>query len=184
MNKKINIWLIGAGKMAQEYVKILNSLEYDFLVIGRDHNKAVEFKNRFNVNIISGGLEKFISTCPALPSHVIITAGVEKLYELSLLILELGVQNVLIEKPGALHKREFENLASYNGQNIYIGYNRRFYSSVLRAKELIRRDGGVTSFKFDFTEWAHLVGSQNKNDLVKQSWFLANSSHVIDLAFF
>jgi len=51
--------------------------------------------------------------------------------------------------------------------------------------ELIAKDGGVTSFNFEFTEWSSVIESnKNISDDVKENWFLANSSHVVDLAFF
>ena len=65
-----------------------------------------------------------------------------------------------------------------------MGYNRRFYASTLKAKEIIKKDGGVKSFNFDFTEWSHLIENMDKPPAVKREWLLANSSHVIDLAFF
>ncbi len=37
---------------------------------------------------------------------------------------------------------------------------------------------------FDFTEWAHKIEALLKAPGVKENWFFANSTHVIDLAFF
>ena len=67
--------------------------------------------------------------------------------------------------------------------NIYVGYNRRFYASVHKAREIISNDGGVSSFNFEFTEWSHEIKNLSKAPGVKESWFLVNSSHVVDLAF-
>ena len=39
------IWIIGAGKIAEEYAKILKSLDYDFIVIGRSEKRINEFRN-------------------------------------------------------------------------------------------------------------------------------------------
>ena len=63
-------------------------------------------------------------------------------------------------------------------------YQIRFYSSVLKAREIIELDGGVESFNFEFTEWSHQIIEDVKNTQVLKNWFLANSSHVIDLAFY
>ena len=49
---------------------------------------------------------------------------------------------------------------------------------------MIKEDGGVESFNFEFTEWSDAVTNQIKNSYVLENWFLANSSHIIDLAFF
>ena len=46
-----------------------------------------------------------------------------------------------------------------------VGFNRRFYSSVLKAKDIIHEDGGVKSFFFEFTEWSHVIaGLKNPDD--------------------
>lgn len=179
-----NIWLVGAGKMAQDYAKVLKGLDKGFVVIGRGVSSANEFEKLTDIKVIQGGIESFLKTNPTIPSHVIVSVGVEKLYETTLLLLKMGVKNILVEKPGAIYKKEFENLISNKDINVFIAYNRRFYASVLKAQELIDKDGGVTSFNFEFTEWSHKISVHDKEEIVKQHWFLANSTHVVDLAFF
>jgi len=76
-----------------------------------------------------------------------------------------------------LHKARGKNA------KVYVGYNRRFYSSVRNAQEIIDEDGGVTSFNFEFTEWSHVIKDLQKEPGVKENWFFHNSTHVIDLAF-
>jgi predicted dehydrogenase len=70
------------------------------------------------------------------------------------------------------------------GARVIVGYNRRFFASTRRAREIIAEDGGVTSFTFEFTEWSHEIEGLLQPPVVKHNWLLANSSHVIDLAFF
>ena len=55
---------------------------------------------------------------------------------------------------------------------------------MIKAKECIKRDGGIRSFNFDFTEWTNIVDKLVTNKKVLKNWFLANSSHVVDLAFY
>jgi len=102
-------------------------------------------------------------------------------------LIEYGVKYILVEKPGGMNIEEVKSLAQLSSRfnaNVYVAYNRRFYSSTLKAKEFIENDGGVTSFNFEFTEWSNVIESIDINDETKQKWFLANSSHVADLAFF
>jgi hypothetical protein len=54
---------------------------------------------------------------------------------------------------------------------------------VHRARRLIDDDGGVTSFAFEFTELPDRVVASRQPDDVLAVWFLANSTHVVDLAF-
>ena len=48
---------------------------------------------------------------------------------------------------------------------------------------MIAEDDGVTSFTFELTEWPNATEPVRVDPLVRQRWFLAQSSHVVDLAF-
>ncbi|MGJ0290676.1 Gfo/Idh/MocA family oxidoreductase [Aliarcobacter cryaerophilus] len=185
MNNKI--WLIGAGIMAQDYIKVLQGLNKDFVVIGRSENSAKKCEETTGCKVQIGGLEEYLLKKPEICSHAIIAVGVERLYETTKQLLEYGVKNILVEKPGALYDWQFEelnNLANEKASNVIIAYNRRFYASVLKAQEIIENDGGVSSFNFEFTEWAHVIEPLVKAEGVKEKWFLGNSTHVVDLAFY
>ena len=185
MNKKI--WLIGAGGMAQDYIKVLQGLDKEFIVIGRGEDTAKKCQETTGCKIKIGGLERFLLTKPEICSNAIIAVGVEKLFETTKQLLEYGVKNILVEKPGALDKDQFKELnilAKEKNANVIIAYNRRFYASVLRAQKIIKQDGGVSSFNFEFTEWSHVIEPLVKSDGVKEKWFLGNSTHVVDLAFY
>ncbi|MBU2510492.1 hypothetical protein KJ966_04110 [bacterium] len=94
-----------------------------------------------------------------------------------------------MKKPGGINSKEISKLnaiAKANNTQIFIAYtyNRRFYSSVLYVQEMIEEDGGVSSFNFEFTEWSHIIKKLNKPQKVLANWFYANSTHVVDLAFY
>lgn len=182
-----HVWLIGAGGMAQDYIKVLKNLDIEFTVIGRNEENAKRCAEASNCHVVSGGLESYLAENPEPCTHAVVAVGVEKLYETTKLLLESNVKNILVEKPGAMQRKEFEELSSLSKENnaqVYIAYNRRFYASVLEAQKIIAADGGVTSFNFEFTEWAHEIKDLRKAAGVKEKWFLANSTHVVDLAFF
>jgi len=182
-----NVWLIGAGGMAQDYIKILKNLECTFSVIGRGEESARKCEEVAKCSVKTGGLEKFLSANPNLCSHAIVSVGVEKLYETTLALLKYGVKNILVEKPGAMTQDEFnalDILSKEKSANVLIAYNRRFFASTLAAQNIIKEDGGVTSFNFEFTEWAHVIEPLVKAEGVKEKWFLANSTHVVDMAFY
>ncbi len=185
MNK--NIWLIGAGGMAQDYIKVLQGLEKNFVVIGRGEKTAKKCTETTGCEVQIGGLEEYLLKKPEICSHAIVAVGVEKLYETTKELLNYGVTNILVEKPGALYNwqfKELKNLGKEKNANIIIAYNRRFYASVLKAQEIIKQDGGVSSFNFEFTEWSHVIAPLVKAEGVKEKWFLGNSTHVVDLAFY
>lgn len=182
-----NIWLLGTGAMAMDYAKVLVDLNCDFLAVGRGAENCQKFRNTFEVEVIEGGLELFLKTKPSLPRAVIVAVGIEALSETVLNLLDFGVNYILLEKPGFGYPSELKNIINHkNAHNakILLAYNRRFYSSVFEAERLIKLDGGVTSFSFEFTEWSHIIKDLVKHPAEHQNWFLGNSSHIIDTAFF
>ena len=52
------------------------------------------------------------------------------------------------------------------------------------AKDIIENDGGAKSFLFEFSEVEKMILELNKLDSVKAFWFMVNSSHPVDLAFY
>jgi predicted dehydrogenase len=181
------IWLIGAGGMSVDYVKVLKAQNQEFSVIGRSEKSAQSFEEKTGEPVIIGGLDSFLQDKPELPDSAIVSVGLEQLFETTMQLLNYGIKHLLVEKPGGLKLSEIKSLAdkaSDNGANIYIAYNRRFYSSTLKAQELIEQEGGVTSFNFELTEWGHVIEKLDKPKTALEKWFIGNSTHVADMAFF
>lgn len=180
-------WIVGSGNMAAAYVKILQAMNVDFKVIGRGEVSAEALSQQTNVKPVTGGLESFLKSKPQLPDSVIVAVPVNQLAGITSLLINYGVQKILVEKPGALSLQELQQVnqeAETADAAVFIAYNRRFFASVAKAKEMIAEDGGLTSFTFEFTEWSHKIEPLKKAPGVKEKWFLANSTHVADLAFF
>lgn len=185
---KADLWLIGSGLMALEYFKVLIDLKISFIVIGRSIKSTEEFKQKTNFrNVFSGGIDSFKKQNFSEPKFAINAVNVENLKSTTLQLLDLGIKNILVEKPGGLNGDEIQEMlakAKFKDSNIFIAYNRRFFSSTLKALEIIKESGKIISFHFDFTEWSHEIVKLPISEIVKSHWLLANSSHVIDLAFF
>lgn len=181
------IWLVGTGLMAIEYAKVLKSLNVTFKVIGRRDEGCDNFEYQTGIRPIKGGLDKYLSTKPEKPLAVINATGIESLSLSTQQLLNYGVKYMLLEKPGFGNPDELkitQSIAEEKGVIILLGYNRRFYSSVYAADEIIMRDGGVKSFNFEFTEWSHSIMNLKKDKVELENWFYGNSSHLIDLAFY
>ena len=179
-------WIIGAGLMGVEYAKVLVALQQPFLTIGRGIKNANEFEKATGNKAIIGGLEAFLKTNPEIPNAVIVAVGIEALAETTVQLLNFGIKNILLEKPGVGNPSEINalvELVEKKGATVLLAYNRRFYSSVLKAEEIIKQDGGVHSFSFEFTEWSHTIAPLPKTKVEHNFWFLGNSTHVIDTAF-
>ena len=181
----MGLWLIGAGTMAQDYAKVLQNLGQDFEVIGRGAVSAEKFELATGHLVRQGGLSSALATSGA-PEQTIVAVGVEGLAKQATELIEAGTRRVLLEKPGGLNTMEIRALqetAAKHQAAVLIAYNRRFYASTSLAMKLIAEDGGATSCTFEFTEWSHVIAPLIKAPGVKEAWFLANSTHVVDLAF-
>lgn len=180
-------WLIGAGPMAQAYYKVLQHLEQAPLVIGRSEQGCQNFSEQTGAEVISGGLELFLKSQPECARFAIVAVNVVDLYSSCLALLNYGVKHILLEKPGALYQWQLNNLrqlAEQKQATVLIGYNRRFYASVQHARQQLEQDGGVLSFYFEMTEWSHQIEATSHPKEVKARWLIANTAHIIDLAFY
>lgn len=179
--------LVGCGYMGAQYVRVLQALGTDFCVIGRSQASAEKFCSETGIHPITGGLEAFMKTHSTPPREAIVAVSFASLYSVVKALIQYGVKRILVEKPGASSYEQIQELsqmADHQGAQVFIAYNRRFYASVIEAKKCIEEDGGVSSFRFEFTEWAHKICLLDKPSVELNHWFLANSTHVIDLAFY
>jgi predicted dehydrogenase len=181
------VLLIGAGPMAVEYAKVLKALNVNFEVVGRGKESASQFEKEICKPVVTGGIENYLLANKTIPYKAIVAVGEKRLGQVTLNLIQKEVKYILVEKPGGYDAREIEQVfdASHNyDSKVFVAYNRRFYASVIKAIEIIQNDGGVKSFNFEFTEWGHVIKDLKKEEGVKEQWFLHNSTHVIDLAFF
>lgn len=180
-----NVLLVGTGRMAEQYAKVLSAMNIPFTVVGRSEKSCQQFTEKTNIRAISGGVGNDLLQNERI-NYAIVAVSVNQLAPVTLTLLKQGVRHILVEKPGGLIN-ELKHLCEEtkrSNANVYVAYNRRFYSSVRKAQQMIKDDGGLTSFTFSFTERSYLIENSLQPQEVKEQWFLANSTHVVDLAFF
>lgn len=180
----MNIILIGTGYMASEYAKILSFLCVKYSVIGNKKEKCDIFSKRFNIKVFDNSLENNTNILSNF-THAIIATPIELLTNHLDIVLNSGIQNILVEKPCGLNVADIIKINnSHTDANVIVAYNRRFYKSVNIAKELIKNDGGLLSFDVDITEIINKIKPEKYAKNVLNNWILSNTSHVIDLAFY
>ena len=181
------VLLIGAGYMASEYLKVLKYLNCDVTIVSRSEGKITLLKKDFpNYIYYTKGIDDYLSNVTELPDFVINTVNVSSLKDVSLALLKAGVKNLLIEKPGDLvigGLKDLKNTFVKKSANVFIAYNRRFYSSIGELKKQIIIDGGISNCHFEFTEWIHTIDPSIYDNETLTKWIIANSSHVIDTVF-
>lgn len=185
MNK--DVILVGAGEMAVEYSKVMTAMGINYIIVGRGEESATNCEKLTGHRVLRGGIEKYISENTDLPDKAIVTVYPLSLKNVTIQLINSGIKKILVEKPAGMNLDEIIELsdfAHYNKAEVFVAYNRRFYASVDKARKMIEEDGGVTSFNFEFTEWSHKIEGLKKPKEELEGWFMANSTHVVDLAFF
>jgi len=179
--------VVGTGAIAGEYCKVLKSMGIIPDVVGRKEDKAKAFGEKNQVNAFGGGIDNHLENVNSKYDYAIVATDVLSLCKSICSLLNHGVKNIFAEKPAGMDKKELEQICQLTEENdakVYVAYNRRFFASTNKALEIIREDGGVKSFNFEFTEWGHVIEPLAYTAEIKENWFLANSTHVVDLAFF
>jgi predicted dehydrogenase len=173
--------------MAIAYARVLQKLTYTINVVGRGKTSCENFHNKTGIRPIADGLKNIEEKILGSYHMAIVAVDIDQLASVTQTLIRGGVRRILLEKPGGLSLSELRStndLAISLKCDVFIAYNRRFYASTRKALEMINQDGGITSIYFEFTERSHIITTLPIPDDIKQEWFLANSSHVCDLAFY
>jgi predicted dehydrogenase len=182
------VLLVGAGPMGEAYFRVLQALHVPAIIVCRTSETALQFQSKTGELPFSGGIESWLETNQDnIPDKAIVATPVEALTQNAISLIKAGVKKILLEKPGGLNIQKLKELlfaAKNHSADVFIAYNRRFYTSVIEAENIIKNDDGLRSLFFEFTEWAHIIEPLKKGPGVKERWFLANSTHVVDLSFF
>ena len=181
----MHVLIIGTGSMAGEYVKVLQSMGISFSVFGRSCKSIDTFQRDYGVLPILGNDDAY-GQIDFEDTIAIVAVGIMDLATSCLKAMEAGCKRILIEKPGGLKHKEFREIqekATETSAIVKVGLNRRFYSSSKKMREIIKMEGGPRTVNFEFTEFSDQVAGLELNTKIKQRWLLANSIHVIDLAF-
>ena len=182
------VLLIGTGPMGIEYTKVLQGQGVNFQVIGRGATSADNFFNATGKKPIIGGLQNFLENVESSNNtFAILATGTEVLIDCLKMLIRKSITNILIEKPAAVSIDELNSIKELFlpfSDSILVAYNRRFYASVLETEYILEKDGGLQAMNFEFTEWTHKIDPSKKVPEVLNNWFFANSTHVVDLAFF
>jgi predicted dehydrogenase len=182
-----NVVLFGAGPMAMDYAKVLKHLDTNFTVVGRSSAGTEKFQEQTGIAAIANGVSGWLGKGNTNAEYGIIAINCETLATAAIELMDAGIRKILLEKPAGLTAPEIHAVCEHakkTDTRIFVAYNRRFYASVIEAKKLIADDGEVLSFNFEFTEWCDDIADKLKHSDTGKNWFLANSSHIVDMAFY
>ena len=133
------ILLVGAGKMAQDYYQVLKDLNTEVTVFCRTAKSARNFEKNTGQKALYGDLvELFEENTYA---KAIVAVDIENLYPVTRILLQLQVKALLVEKPAGMDQNQIKTLAQETRSakaKLFVGYNRRFFTSVIKSQELIK----------------------------------------------
>lgn len=172
--------------MARQYAFALSDMAVrDVSIISIGSEQARKICNEFGFQALAGGYE---SRLPTLEKQdlVIVVTPIHLLLPATRLAIECGQDNILVEKPGSIYRQELESLARQvrkGRKRVRIAYNRVLYPNLHKLRELVQKEGGITSCRFTFTEWIHTIDFRKEKPDTYSRWGIANSLHVIAMAF-
>ena len=179
---KIKIGIIGAGPIAEEYIKIFskNSLTNVIGIVGRTKKNSKILSLKYNIGFYGNKISELL-----IHDIDIIIVAVDILNTIN---VAKQISNfsglVLIEKPLGVNHEETKKILKIlnsNKQNCFVALNRRFYDNILFAKKILKKDKSkkiISVVDQENTIKAKAIGHKKK---VLQNWMFANSIHLIDL---
>jgi predicted dehydrogenase len=181
---RLKFAIIGAGSMARRHLQVLQSLT-DLEVVAassRGAERLEKLARDFGIPQAFRNNEQMLTSVK--PDAVIVAVSVANVHDVTISCIERGVPT-LLEKPPGLTSEQTEDLlkASQRVQGQYmVGLNRRFYSVVENAKNLVHDSGGLVSVLVHYTEDIAAIRALNFHPReVLEHWMAADAMHCIDL---
>ena len=174
MKNKFKIALIGAGYMAEEYLKIFSKKKIICeAIFSRTSIKSKILKKRYKIKKIYTSLNDLKNDNNI---NALIIAINEEFLKKILNKLDLNRYRILCEKPIGVNYVETKNIISkIKNKNIYVSLNRRFYSSNQKAKDLIDKYKGKRLISIRDQQIQNF-----RSKIVNKNLMYCNSVHLID----
>ncbi len=179
-----SVLIIGAGNIVNHYAFALSKMGIkNVTIISKNQKSSFNICNQYGFKPLFGGYENNLSNLPKM-DLVIVATPVMTLLPAAQYALECGQTNILIEKPGSLYYKDLISLSEkFPNANLRIAYNRLQYPNLHLLKEISKNEGGITSCTFTFTEWLDRIDFTKYSSSILERWGIANSLHVISMAF-
>ena len=176
----IQIGVIGTGDIAIKHLEVLSKLDVEIIATyNRTKSRAEKLSEKFQLGKIYDDYKlmlkenKFDAICVFVASNII--------KDVTLDCLDYNAP-ILMEKPAGISVAQGkEILEKAEGKNIpvMVGFNRRFMSTIMRAKKEIDE---LISINVEAPErWNQIKQKPKFNEEILKSWFYINGCHCLDL---
>lgn len=181
-NFKINLVIIGAGNMANEYLKVARTFKEIniFGIYSRTYKKALKLKNKYKINKIYKSLSE-IKKCKICDILIVCVSAEnnEKIYKFFL----KSKLNILAEKPISLDFKSSKQIIDKSKKlksKIFVALNRRYFDSNIYLKKIIKKMKGKRILEVFDCQNKNRYEKLGHNKKVINSLMYANSIHLID----
>ena len=183
--KVISIGFIGAGYMAEEHMRVFSKIPNTELsaIYSRTPKKAANLRAKYKIKKNYINLNEFCNSSKI--KLVVIAVNEESLLEICKKTFKFNFIH-LIEKPVGINYEEsvyILDLAKKYKTKVFVSLNRRFYSSTIKLKKLLKSDKNKRIINIIDQENTIIPLKNGINKNVVNNWMYANSIHLIDFAY-
>lgn len=183
----LKILFIGAGNIASQHLKTLDSLIdlKNCWISSRTAHKSKKLAKLYSMKHIEKDCFDFIKQNKKVIDGIFILVSMDQIFITSKKILKYKIP-LFIEKPPGLDIKQLQELnflsKKYKTSNL-IGYNRRYYSVIQKVKKKLDSEN-IISAHIEAHERYWILKNKVKKKSYLQKWIYANTSHVINLLMF
>ena len=176
----IRIGVLGTGDIAVKHLEVFSELDVEIVATyNRTKSRAEKLSEKFQLGKIYGDYKlmlkenKFDALCVFVASNII--------KDVTLDCLDYNVP-ILMEKPAGIsvaQGKEILEKADEKNIPVMVGFNRRFMSTIMKAKEEMDE---LISINVEAPErWNQIKQKPKFNEEILASWFYINGCHCLDL---
>ena len=180
----LKVAVIGGGNIAQQHLPVLTDMPRVEVValVDTDEKTLGETADRFSISARLHSHTELLGD--ERPDAVFVLVSVLQVAEVAADFIGAGIPTFL-EKPPGLYTadtRRLAELARARDTLAMVGVNRRFYSSLLKGREMLLESGPIRSVTVEAHEDVQRIRERAKfTDEVVRRWSAANGIHALDL---
>ena len=177
MEKKISLAIIGCGNIANFHVKAFRSLglKINHCASSLNSKKVSNFAQKYNIQHVWKDPIELAKSSRSWDA-IILTSTTESTPKI-LDILINHKKPILVEKPVSMGTKYLKKFSANYPKFVNVAYNRRFYSTVQKAKEFVNKCNGQLLCSMKMPGFV----KKSKNHLISFRNIYENSCHGIDI---
>lgn len=180
--QQCKVAVVGAGYMANEHAKAFADVPGVELagIFSRTRARAEKLAAAHGIPIVCDSVDELFAKTRA---ELVVVCVVELSMNAVSTACFAHPWTVLLEKPAGYDARDADAIAAAAraaGRRVFVGLNRRFYSSTRTVLDRLRADPGPRFVRLQDQEDPVRALQAGQPETVVDNWMYANSIHVVD----